>query len=76
LFSRIPPIPGADWANREFPAQRPEVVVEHRVPAGHAEQAGPFLYMACPAKFPAEIEEFETFKERIIKIKINHYTTP
>ncbi len=50
--------------------------MEHRVPAGHAEQAGPFLYMACPAKFPAEIEEFETFKERIIKIKINHYTTP
>ena len=50
--------------------------MEHRVPAGHAEQAGPFLYMALPAKFPAEIEEFETFKGQIIIIKINHYMTP
>ncbi len=50
--------------------------MEHRVPDGHAEQAGPFLYMALPAKFPAEIEEFKTFKERIIKIKINHCITP
>ncbi len=50
--------------------------MEHRVPDGHVEQAGPFLYMARPAKFPAEIEEFETFKEQIIIIKINQYTTP
>jgi hypothetical protein len=32
--------------------------------------------MACPAKFPAEIEEFEKYKEQIITIKINHYITP
>lgn len=37
-----------------FPTQRPELVVEHRVPEGQAEQAWPFLYMDLPGIFPTK----------------------
>jgi hypothetical protein len=43
--------------------QRPENWVEHRVPDGQEEQAGPFLYMEVPGRFPTEIKKMYLSKD-------------